>query len=98
MDSRDEESVGLPRGGLMSSAEGAWGMRVGWEFDVRREGAIRIDVPVATGVTGMVSATFIPNSRGEATVGDRVRRHRHLLRHRSTMRPYDVPVTTALAL
>ena len=47
-------------------------VRVGWEFDIRREGAVRIDVPVATGVTGMVRATFIPNSRAEATVGDLV--------------------------
>ena len=47
-------------------------VRVGWEFDVRREGAVRIDVPAATGVTGMVRATFIPNSRSEATVGDLV--------------------------
>lgn len=47
-------------------------VRVGWEFDVRREGAVRIDLPAATGVTGMVRATFIPNSRSEATVGDLV--------------------------
>jgi hypothetical protein len=47
-------------------------VRVGWEFDVRREGAIRIDVPAAMGVTGMVRATFIPNARGDATVGDLV--------------------------
>jgi hypothetical protein len=47
-------------------------VRVGWEFDVRREGAVRIDVPAAVGVTGLVSATFIPNSRAEATVGDLV--------------------------
>ena len=45
-------------------------VRVGWEFDVRREGAVRIDVPAAVGVTGLVRATFIPNSRAEATVGD----------------------------
>lgn len=47
-------------------------VRVGWEFDVRREGAVRIDLPAAVGVTGMVRATFIPNARGEATVGDLV--------------------------
>jgi hypothetical protein len=47
-------------------------VRVGWEFDVRREGAVRIDVPAAVGVTGLVRATFIPNSRAEATVGDLV--------------------------
>ena len=47
-------------------------VRVGWEFDVRREGAVRIDVPVAAGVTGVVRATFIPNSRADATVGDLV--------------------------
>ena len=45
-------------------------VRVGWEFDIRREGAVRIDLPAATGVTGLVRATFIPNSRAEATVGD----------------------------
>ena len=47
-------------------------VRVGWEFDIRREGAVRIDVPVAAGVTGVVRATFIPNSRADATVGDLV--------------------------
>ena len=47
-------------------------VRVGWEFDVRREGAVRIDVPAAAGVTGLVRATFIPNSRADATVGDLV--------------------------
>jgi hypothetical protein len=47
-------------------------VRVGWEFDIRREGAVRIDVPAATGVTGVVRATFIPNSRAEAAVGDLV--------------------------
>jgi hypothetical protein len=47
-------------------------VRVGWEFDVRREGALRIDVPSAVGVTGVVRATFIPNSRADATVGDLV--------------------------
>jgi hypothetical protein len=47
-------------------------VRVGWEFDARREGAVRIDVPNAAGVNGMVRATFIPNSRADATVGDLV--------------------------
>jgi hypothetical protein len=47
-------------------------VRVGWEFDARREGALRIEVPAAAGVTGMVRATFIPNSRADATVGDLV--------------------------
>lgn len=47
-------------------------VRVGWEFDARREGAVRIDVPAAAGVSGMVRATFIPNSRAETTVGDLV--------------------------
>jgi len=35
-------------------------VQVGWEFDVRGEGAIRIDVPAAVGVTGLVRAEFIP--------------------------------------
>jgi Alpha/beta hydrolase domain len=45
---------------------------VGWEFDVpQRAGAIRIDVPSATGVTGMVHATVIPTARSiTAQVGD----------------------------
>jgi alpha/beta hydrolase family protein len=48
-------------------------VQVGWEFDARREGAIRIDVPAAVGVTGLARATFIPTSNGpEATVGDLV--------------------------
>jgi len=48
-------------------------VRVGWEFDARREGAVRIDVPAAVGVTGLVRATFIPNNRNaEATVNDLV--------------------------
>ena len=48
-------------------------IRVGWEFDARREGAIRIEVPGAVGVTGFARATFIPTSRNaEATVGDLV--------------------------
>ncbi len=48
-------------------------VRVGWEFDARREGAVRIDLPAAVGVTGLVRATFIPNNRNaDATVGDLV--------------------------
>ena len=47
-------------------------VRVGWEFDVRREGAVRIDLPAAAGVTGMARATFIPNARAAVTVGDLV--------------------------
>ncbi|MBI4887479.1 MAG: hypothetical protein HY824_10325 [Acidobacteria bacterium] len=47
-------------------------VQVGWEFDARREGAIRIDAPPATGVTGLVRARFIPNNRDAATVGDLV--------------------------
>ena len=36
---------------------------VGWEFDVPpTRGAIRIDVPVASGTTGVVRATFTPNA------------------------------------
>jgi len=46
-------------------------VQVGWEFDVRREGAVRLDVPGAIGVTGLAHATFIPTSKGaDATVGD----------------------------
>jgi len=51
-------------------------MAVGWEFDVPvRNGAIRIDVPVATDngkpITGIVRATFTPNNRDASyTVGD----------------------------
>jgi hypothetical protein len=50
-------------------------MAVGWEFDVPvRNGAIRIDVPVATDngkpITGIVRATFTPNNRDAYTVGD----------------------------
>jgi Alpha/beta hydrolase domain len=46
---------------------------VGWEFDARREGALKIDLPGAAGVTGLVSATFIPNSRNNpANVADLV--------------------------
>src|SRR5205809_1904110 len=47
-------------------------VQVGWEFDARREGAIRIDLPAAAGVTGLVRATFIPNNRNATTVGDLV--------------------------
>src|SRR5678815_1662206 len=36
---------------------------IGWEFDVpNRNGAIRIDVPSALGVTGMAHAMFTPNT------------------------------------
>ncbi|PYU27443.1 MAG: hypothetical protein DMG32_06995 [Acidobacteria bacterium] len=46
-------------------------VQVGWEFDARREGAVKIDVPGAAGVTGLVRATFITDSRSDkATVGD----------------------------
>jgi len=46
---------------------------VGWEFDARREGAVKIDVPGAMGVTGLVRGTFITDKRGtEATVTDLV--------------------------
>jgi hypothetical protein len=51
-------------------------MAVGWEFDVPvRNGAIRIEVPVATDngkpITGIVSAVFTPNNRDATyTVGD----------------------------
>jgi alpha/beta hydrolase family protein len=46
-------------------------IRVGWEFDARREGAVRIDTPAAVGVTGFARATFIPTSKNaEVTVGD----------------------------
>jgi hypothetical protein len=39
---------------------------VGWEFDVpARSGGMRIEVPVAKGVTGTVRASFIPESREE---------------------------------
>lgn len=45
---------------------------VGWEFDVpKREGAIRIDVPAAAGVRGIVRAMFTPSSNArEFTVND----------------------------
>src|SRR5262249_42990957 len=45
-------------------------VQVGWEFDARREGAIRIDLPGAVGVTDLVRATFIPNNRNTTAVGD----------------------------
>jgi len=47
-------------------------VQVGWEFDARREGSVRIDVPGAAGVTGLVRATFIPNNRNATAVGDLV--------------------------
>ena len=47
-------------------------VQVGWEFDARREGAVRIDVPGASGVSGLVRATFIPNNRNPTAVGDLV--------------------------
>jgi hypothetical protein len=48
-------------------------VQVGWEFDARREGAVRIQVPVATGVAGLVRATFIPDKQSpDATVADLV--------------------------
>ncbi|PYU28977.1 MAG: hypothetical protein DMG31_18690, partial [Acidobacteria bacterium] len=48
-------------------------VQVGWEFDARREGAIKIDVPGAMGVTGLVRGTFIVDSRSDkATVADLV--------------------------
>lgn len=47
-------------------------VQVGWEFDATREGAVRIDVPVASGVTGFARATFIPTSASTQTVGDLV--------------------------
>ena len=44
-------------------------VQVGWEFDARREGAIRAELPTAMGVTGFAHATFIPTSTNpEATV------------------------------
>jgi hypothetical protein len=45
-------------------------VQVGWEFDAR--GGVRIEVPGATGVTGLVSARFIPNNRNPVAVGDLV--------------------------
>jgi Alpha/beta hydrolase domain len=45
---------------------------VGWEFDVpRRDGITRIDVPGATGVTGLVRGLITPDARRpDVTVGD----------------------------
>ena len=45
---------------------------VGWEFDVpRRDGVMRIEVPAATGTTGVVRAYFTPDARRpDFTVGD----------------------------
>src|ERR1700676_5312008 len=53
-------------------AQGYTVVWVGWEFDApRRDGMIRIDVPVATGTTGVVRATFTPDARrADVTVGD----------------------------
>jgi hypothetical protein len=46
---------------------------VGWEFDASREGALKIDLPGAIGVTGLVTGTFIVDSRSDkATVADLV--------------------------
>jgi hypothetical protein len=45
-------------------------VQVGWEFDAR--GAVRIEVPGAAGVTGLVRAWFIPNNRNATQVGDLV--------------------------
>ncbi|OFW06033.1 MAG: hypothetical protein A3I61_14180 [Acidobacteria bacterium RIFCSPLOWO2_02_FULL_68_18] len=53
-------------------ARGFTVVQVGWEFDARREGAVRINVPSAAGVTGHVRARFVPNSREKVTVGDLV--------------------------
>src|SRR5437879_2171421 len=48
-------------------------VQVGWEFDARREGAVKIDAPAAMGVTGLVRGTFIVDSHSDkATVGDLV--------------------------
>jgi hypothetical protein len=45
---------------------------VGWEFDVpHRDGLVRIEVPAATGTTGIVRAYFTPDSRRpDFTVAD----------------------------
>jgi hypothetical protein len=45
---------------------------VGWEFDLaKRDGVMRIDVPLATGTTGMVRAYFTPDAkRPDFAVGD----------------------------
>src|SRR4026209_648277 len=48
-------------------------VQVGWEFDARREGALRAEIPTAIGIAGLARATFIPTSTApEATVGDLV--------------------------
>ena len=47
-------------------------VQVGWEFDAVREGAVRIAVPTASGVTGLARARFIPTNRNPTTVGDLV--------------------------
>ncbi len=51
-------------------ARGFTVVQVGWEFDAR--GAVRIEVPGAAGVTGLVRARFIPNDRNAVQVGDLV--------------------------
>ncbi len=45
---------------------------VGWEFDVpRRDGAIRLEAPIAAGVRGLVRAMFTPASGArDLVVGD----------------------------
>jgi hypothetical protein len=45
---------------------------VGWQFDVPRQGGLlKLDAPVASGVTGIVRAVFTPNDRNpDATVTD----------------------------
>ena len=45
---------------------------VGWEFDVpKREGAVRLDAPIAEGLRGVAAATFVAASRTrEFTVAD----------------------------
>jgi hypothetical protein len=47
-------------------------VQVGWEFDAVREGAVRIAVPTASGVTGLARARFIPTNRNPTAVGDLV--------------------------
>jgi hypothetical protein len=53
-------------------AQGYTVVWVGWEFDVpRRDGLSRIDVPGATGTTGVVRGYFTPDARRQDfTVGD----------------------------
>jgi hypothetical protein len=44
---------------------------IGWEFDVpKRDGAIRLDAPLAAGVRGVVRAVFTPVGGREFTVND----------------------------